>query len=257
MVLLSSSSLAADKGRKKEKKAEGKDVVIDSQLTNADLFDKVRNDCYCKTYSFKMIEGRRYQIDMVSADVDSYLRLEDPAGQQVAADDDGGGFPNARITYVAPKTGDYSVIATTFNNNATGKFTLTIRDLSAPAKEKEKEKDKVGGKTELKLDKGRASVTGQLNQNDPQFMNRPHKEYVLNMDAGKTYQIDMVSNQFDSYLFLLDPDGKVVAQDDDGGGFPNARIIYTAGNAGRYRVLATRFSGVGEFNLSVEERAKE
>src|SRR4051812_18972632 len=78
------------------KKPAVKDLIVNGELINADLKDKARTGSFCKTYTFKMIEGKSYQIDMRSTDFDSYLRLEDPEGMQVAADDDSGGFPNAR-----------------------------------------------------------------------------------------------------------------------------------------------------------------
>jgi Bacterial pre-peptidase C-terminal domain len=116
-------------GDKKDKEKKLEDVVVNDALTNGDLRDKSRTQSFCKTYTFKMTEGKRYQLDMKSKDVDSYLRLEDPQGQQVAADDDSGGFPDARITYRAPKTGDYTIICTTFIPNTTGKFTLIVKHL--------------------------------------------------------------------------------------------------------------------------------
>ncbi len=116
----------AQAGDKKDKKPE--DIVVNDMLMNTDLKDKVRPQCYCKTYTFKMTEGKTYQLDMISAAFDSYLRLEDPAGQQVASDDDGGGYPNARIIYRAPKTGDFTIICTTFGGGTTGKYTLYVKD---------------------------------------------------------------------------------------------------------------------------------
>ncbi len=135
--LLHGSLQAGDKDKKEEKKdgkkedtkGPAKDVVVKAELTNADLKDKMQTQSYCKTYTYKMTEGRTYQIDMKSTDVDSFLRLEDAAGTQVAFDDDGGGFPDARIIYKAAKTGDFTIVCTTFDQNSTGKFTLTVKDL--------------------------------------------------------------------------------------------------------------------------------
>lgn len=109
------------------KKDDRKDIVVEGELINADLKDKVRTDCYCKTYTIKMTEGRTYQIDMKSKVLDSYLRLEDSDGKQLAEDDDSGGNLDARIVFRAPKTGDYEIIATTFDK-ALGKYTLTVKD---------------------------------------------------------------------------------------------------------------------------------
>jgi len=51
----------------------------------------------------------------------------------------------------------------------------------------------------------------------------------------------MISTYFDSYLFLEDSAGTVLMQDDDGGGYPNARIIYRPTKTDTYRIVATTF----------------
>jgi hypothetical protein len=111
----------------KKDKEQAKEVVVNGELVNADLKDRVRTQCFCKTYTFKMIEGKIYQIDMRSKVLDSFLRLEDPNGQQVSEDDDSGGNLDARIVYQAVMTGDYQIIATSFDQ-ALGKFTLAVKE---------------------------------------------------------------------------------------------------------------------------------
>ena len=48
--------------------------------------------------SKKMTAGKTYTIDMVSKQIDSYLRLEEASGKQLAEDDDSGGNLNAKLT---------------------------------------------------------------------------------------------------------------------------------------------------------------
>jgi hypothetical protein len=122
---------SVDGGEKKDKDKDKKleDIVVNDTLTNKEVKDKVRTGSYCKTYVFKMVEGKSYQIDMKSKEFDSYLRLENPEGNQVAADDDSGGFPDARIIFRAPKTGDYTIICTTFAGGTTGKYTLLVKEM--------------------------------------------------------------------------------------------------------------------------------
>jgi hypothetical protein len=107
-------------------------LVKNEQLTNADPFDKVRVKSRAKTYTVNLTAGKTYQIDMTSTVIDSYLRLENPAGQEVAKDDDSGGFPNARIVYPCSQTGEYRIIATTFaaggTGAPTGPFTLKVQE---------------------------------------------------------------------------------------------------------------------------------
>ena len=86
---------------------------------------------------------------------------------------------------------------------------------------------------------------GRLMPNDPPKEMGPHKQFQVQLEQGKTYVIDMVSTEMDSYLRLYNPAGVKIAEDDDGGGFPNARIRIMATQAGSYQIDATVFGGVG------------
>ncbi|MBD2004190.1 MULTISPECIES: trypsin-like peptidase domain-containing protein [Cyanophyceae] len=69
--------------------------------------------------------------------------------------------------------------------------------------------------------------------------------YIFQGRAGARIRIDMISQQLDSYLILLDPNGNELAQDDDGGGNGNATIMATLPANGTYLVIANS-SGGGE-----------
>jgi Ca2+-binding EF-hand superfamily protein len=62
-----------------------------------------------------------------------------------------------------------------------------------------------------------------------------------------------MSRAFDAYLYLADPDGEILAQDDDGGGNLNSRIVYRADRRGTYYLIATSLggNGLGAFSFSV------
>ena len=101
------------------------------KLTDDDPMDKVKRTCHAKIYKIKLEADKTYRIDMTSREIDPFLRLEDADGKQLAFDDDGGGFPNARIVYKAGVDGEYTIIATTFENpqpplRKTGGFMLTV-----------------------------------------------------------------------------------------------------------------------------------
>ena len=68
--------------------------------------------------------------------------------------------------------------------------------------------------------------------------------YSFNGATGDRVAILMTSTDFDAFLYLLDPNGRVIASDDNGGGGANARIP-AAGNLtltlpGSYTILATK-----------------
>lgn len=100
------------------------------------------------------------------------------------------------------------------------------------------------------------NVTGKLSADDPKdklIAKSPHKVHEHMMKAGLTYMIDLKSNQFDCYLRLEDSAGTQLAKDDDGGGFPNARIVHKAAKDDTYRIIVTSFDGKsGAYTLSVK-----
>ena len=250
LLLQGNLGIGGQEERPPEKKKEvaGKELVIEGELTDQDDKDKVRTGSYCKIYPFKMVKGKSYQIDMKSKDVDSYLRLENSQGEQVAKDDDSGGFPDARIKYTAPDGGEYKIIATTFLGG-TGKFTLTAKDVAGSS-------GLEGKRIELKLKDGTGSIKSSIGETDTKFKNKLHKAIQVEFKEGKTYQIDHMSKAFDAYLYLLDSNGKIVAEDDDGGDGFNSRIAVQDAKAGRYLLIATSLSGIqtGEFTLTVSEK---
>jgi hypothetical protein len=131
LVLLAPFPAAAAAG---DKKGDAQGLKVEDQITKDDPQDTVRMGSHRKVHTFKMTAGKTYVIDMITRDpgknFDPYLRLEDPDGKQVAQDDDGGGFPNARITFTAERGGEYKIIATTFGQGMTGKYLLTVRQAS-------------------------------------------------------------------------------------------------------------------------------
>src|SRR5262249_51894021 len=111
----------------------------------------------------------------------------------------------------------------------------------------------------LTLVGGRAAVNDVLRETDGRDdrapdRNVPARAYTLDLVAGKTYQIDLSSREFDSLLRLEGPAGDQVAQDDDSGGNLDARIVYRCTQTGRYRVIATTLNRGGNFGLQVQER---
>ena len=101
------------------------DVTVVGQIVPNDLLDKKRNHP-CKIHTLELSKDKTYVIDMESRDFDSYLRIEDSTGKQLAEDDDSGGNLNARIRLAPPKDDTYQIIATTFAGGA-GMYTLKIR----------------------------------------------------------------------------------------------------------------------------------
>ena len=101
-------------------------------ITMDDPKDTKIKRSYAKTYKVKLQEGKAYKLELSSAEYDTFLRVENADGKELAFHDDID-YPantNSRLIFVAPKTDEYRVIATTFDGK-TGPFTLEIRMASA------------------------------------------------------------------------------------------------------------------------------
>jgi len=79
------------------------------------------------------------------------------------------------------------------------------------------------------------------------------KRYEVRLQGGEKYRLTMDSKELDSFLVLQDKSGKELAFDDDGGGFPNALLLYTPATDDTYMVFAASFKGTGSFQLRVVE----
>src|SRR5262249_22139349 len=74
---------------------------VKGELTKDDPLDvKGRKESFSKSYLVKLEASSIYRIDALSKAFDTYLRLEDSSGTEVALDDDSGpDDSNARIVY--------------------------------------------------------------------------------------------------------------------------------------------------------------
>ena len=71
---------------------------------------------------------------------------------------------------------------------------------------------------------------------------------------GDTISVSLTSDDFDAYLFLLDPRGDVVAFDDDSGEDANSLIDHRATASGQYVVIANAYAAGsgGDYVLTIE-----
>jgi serine protease Do len=79
------------------------------------------------------------------------------------------------------------------------------------------------------------------------------RAYTIKLNKGEEVSIELESQEFDSYLRLEDNEGKKLAEDDDGGGGLDARIVYRAVRDDTYRIIVTTFDPgeTGSYELTV------
>ena len=97
-------------------------------------------------------------------------------------------------------------------------------------------------------------VTGNLTPNDGRLDNKPAQAWAFACQAGQSIQMDILST-WDNYAVILDPVNNRAAQDDDSGEGLNARISYTCGMTGVYRLVVTTYTAstsTGTYTLQVQ-----
>ena len=231
-------------------------------------------------YVFGGTAGAEVVITMSSNDFDAYLVLIDFNGNTVREDDDSGGRLNAQITTTIPADGAYTIIATSlraYRSNgqfvATGDFTLSLTvsggstqpvatpiqatptlnqpmptptlafstPVPTPRQATPTPPPNVPSEVVGNIAYGE-SVTSSIPQNFAQ------QQYRFSANSSDTIEITLTSADFDSYLFLYDSAGVILAQDDDGAGDRNARIVYTIPATGEYVIGADSFGNVVGIN---------
>jgi len=224
--------------------APGEALEIKGQLADTDSVDPVRMKP-AKIHEVKLLKGKAYQIDLMSKDFDSYLRLVNAAGSEVASDDDGGDGNNSRIKYTPIADETFKIYVTTFAGGA-GNYILQVQGPGA-------ELGKAAGGAAENLVLNIAGNLQTTDNRDP-VRQQPGKVHEVKLKKGTTYQIDLMSKNFDAYMRLEDETGRELAKDDDGGDGLNSRIKFTADKDGAYKVFATTFNG-GEGNYTLIVRA--
>ncbi|MEK6283137.1 MAG: InlB B-repeat-containing protein [Acidobacteriota bacterium] len=198
---------------------------------------------YFDDYSFSGTAGQQISAAMASTSFDTFLVLLAPDGSLLEYDDDSGGGTNSYIPteggfYTLPSSGTFTVRAGPLYSGSTGSYTVELR-LQSPG---------VCPGTLVSLGQ---TINASLSSTDCIFNAPGHARlnsnadiYRFNATAGQRIAISM-SASWDTYLYLIYPDGTQIT-DDDGGEGLNARIPEISGfltlpTTGVYSIWATSF----------------
>ena len=101
------------------------------------------------------------------------------------------------------------------------------------------------------------TVTGELSDSDPRVPDddSAYDEYTFDAASGWTITADLTSTDFDTFLWLIGPDGTAIIQDDDGGEGSNSRVAHTTTSGGTYTLRANSYDGTGRGAYSLHYTA--
>jgi hypothetical protein len=237
-----------------------------------------------QTWAFACQQGQAFQMNVLST-WDNYAILIDPMGNVVDRDDDDGEGLNARIEHTCTTSGVYRLGVTTYTSSTTpGSYTMQVQGMamatpmntpvpmaapvpqSAPAP--------MPGNTMPAAAAGSMVITGsipapgqvgtvQLGTNvqgrletGDQRMNDGTWADVWQFqgNAGTRIVIELRSEEFDTYVQLLDAQGNRLAEDDDSLGNLDSKVEFTLTATGMYQIVVNNFSDerrAGIYTLTV------
>lgn len=203
----------------------------DGTLDSGEFFDN---------YTLQARAGQRLDIRLTSSEFDPYLIVRGPGDARFENDDEGEGSTNARIDEIAPATGAYRIVATSYQPGERGTYRLQASAGGAG-------NASAGGPAPA----GRQN--GTLAQGDAQLDSGEFSDaYTINGRAGDVVDIRLTSADFDTYLLLRGPDGSSFDNDDAEGGGTNSQLRVTLPASGQYRLVVTSYQS-GESGAYVLE----
>lgn len=195
------------------------------------------DNSYFNAYTFEGDAGQRVIIEMDSEEFNSYLILLSPEGDNVAQAGTDTGATDSRIEITLPSEGIYTILANTYSAGETGEYTLALST--------------TGISPILLKEEGRLGPESQVLQSDGTW----YQEHSFQGQAGQSVTIVMESEDFDTFLILVDPNGQVVSQNDDASARTlNSVITATLPVTGTYRIIANAYERTGQGTYTVTVR---
>jgi hypothetical protein len=184
-------------------------------------------------YSYQGTADTVVVFDLKSPAFDTYLTVVTPSGERLSNDDYQDSQERSLLTLPLSETGEYQVEVASYDSTQTGAYTLALNEIAVVADNEYEGSLDSGDDT---ADKGEYVDT-----------------YTFEGQSGQSVNIELSSDDFDTYLVLRTPDGKIETNDDDDGNSSGSRIESELSVSGTYTVRVTSYSAgeTGAYQLRI------
>lgn len=192
------------------------------------------NGEYADTYTVDLEVGQRVSVSLNGNGFDSYLMLETPSGA-VYENDDAGGLSFSAIRMPAPEAGTYKVTVTSFDTGESGSYSLDIA---------------VAPQATAQV------VQGTLENGDALGLSGAFEDTIpFQGRRGQRVMVLMTSNEVDSFVRLVGPNGVPLSECDDAGSGTDSLLTTVLPADGEYRIQATTFEPgtAGGYTLVIDQ----
>ena len=230
-------------------------------LTGAETHPE--SDRPIQPWTLRAAPGTFLYVDVVSDVFDAYLYALPEGGDGILTADDFGDGCNARMELTIPASGEVTLLPSAFDENSRGDFLLRVATNPPPI---ESSGCGVGaGSGGSPADSGvleglgvpvgdlvlGAEVSGVLGRGDDVITRGFAQSFNFEGVAGQEVVFELISDDFDCYLYLTGPGLAGTLSDDDGAGNLDSRIEVTLPEGGTYTVVASALEegSTGAFRL--------
>lgn len=195
-------------------------------------------------YGFPVIEGRSYRVFLFGGEGDAIedplLTVFDNTGTQVATDDDGGLGVNARVAFVAPRSGTFYAAASAYGNGEMGAYLLRVTDREVPG----------DSNTDEALDGAGDSRSSRID------FPGDHDWFVAELQPGSTYRIAVngagVARLRDPSVAIFNEGEERIGGDENSGPGLNALAILSPTEGGERIIDVSGANGAtGDYTVTI------
>ena len=190
-------------------------------------------------YSIDLDSNQSILIEANSNDFDTFLLFAEPDGDIIAKNDDGEDTSNSQISYVAPVSGTYLIGVSSLQPSRYGQYQIRVTDAE------------VSDTNVILLESESLSSSDEESADG-----RKVDVYSIDLDSNQSILIEANSNDFDTFLLFAEPDGHIIAKNDDGEDTSNSQISYVAPVSGTYLIGVSSLqpSRYGQYQIRVTNK---
>jgi len=202
--------------------------------------DETRTDgVHFDTYDFAGQAGEQVTLDLTSEAFDTFLNLAligegDTAARTWENDDFAAGdSAHSQIKLTLPADGAYRVVVSSYDRGETGSYLLTL------TRDSEREGDWLEGEL----------AAGDMTHRDGELI-----DWIeVQTEPGQTIEVDLHSEDFDTFVIVQSPTGETAQNDDWEGDGGRSRLSTAITRPGVHRVGVTTFEpGMsGQYKLDI------
>lgn len=218
--------------------------VVNDRLGPGDNILPVDNSFF-KVYRFDGRAGQQVVIEMASREIDPFLILVAPNGREVAQDDDSAGGKNARIVATLPISGTYLLLANSYQAGEAGSYSL--RGLATAVNRRIRDRSQ----SFIIQQEGFLGPGASILPSDGSW----YRTYSFEGRAGQSVTMTLESADFDTYLAVIGPDGRKLAENNNiSANDPNSGLRVTLPRSGIYRAIVNSYErgGRGRYLLRIQ-----